>query len=936
MKQRFVVVDIETTGNSPKKGDRIIQLAAVVVENEQIVDQYTTFVNPCVPIPAFIEELTGINDEMVKDAPLFEKIAPRLLEMLDHSIFVAHNVLFDLNFIQSELNRVGYSNFTGQSIDTVELARVLFPSSESFKLFELTESFSINHERPHQADSDAFVTAELLLHFINRTRQLPLVTLEKLSVLSIELKSDIEIVFESVLHEKKNHVENLPNHLEVFRGIALKKKRKKQISHDYREKIEYPLSNDEKEKIISANIQQFESRYGQYEMMDTVYEAFRLQKHAIIEAGTGVGKSLGYLLPSIYFSKSENKPILISTYTVQLQEQLLQKEVKNLSKMFQIPFKTVLLKGRQHYLNLFKFEQTLCEADAQYDSVMTKMQILVWLTDTETGDIDEINLSSGGKLFWNRIKHDGWHLSKERDPWVSKDFYLYARREAENADLVITNHAMLLNDLVQDQQLFQSYDYVIIDEAHHFEKAARNFFGEKLNYIPSKFLCSKIGSLNNKQLFFQLEKLVETKKLQVHIPAFELDFSIVELERNVDDLFLGLAEKLVDHQKKSNKNYQKIQIHLSNQWMNESNWKPVIYCAERIAQNIKEIIAGITERLDNLNKISEKLTEIEKALIEEVYSLLNELIILDQSMHLLMLNQSDGYVYWLEGDSRAIPNSVSIQAQPISIRDQLINDFFSKRNSVVLTSATLTVNNSFSYIENELGLYVFENRIKKQISSPFRYNELTRLIIPNDVPEIGQVSLSEYAEAIAGHLIAIAQATKGRMLVLFTSFELLRKTYDLMKESGLLDEFILIAQGISTGSRTRLTKNFQRFDKAILFGTNSFWEGIDIPGEDLSCLAIIRLPFSPPDEPYSWAKSEALKAEGKNSFSAYSLPEAVIRFKQGFGRLIRKNTDKGIIIVFDRRIETTKYGSTFIRSIPPIPIDHAPLNKIIEIVDEWL
>ncbi|GIN85692.1 ATP-dependent helicase DinG [Heyndrickxia sporothermodurans] len=935
MLERYVVVDIETTGNSSKKGDRIIQIAAVVIENDKIVDQYTTFINPCQPIPAFIEELTGINDRMVEDAPLFEEIAPIILKMLEQSIFVAHNVSFDLTFLQSEFERVCMQKFVGPTIDTVELARVLYPSSDSFKLFELTESLSIQHERPHQADSDARVTAELLLQLMNRAKELPLVTLEKLSALSMELKSNIEIVFQKVVKEKRKHIENLPTHLEVFRGIALRQKKKQVVLKSYRETYDYPINYYDKEKMLSTSLKYFEARDGQFEMMDLVYESLRLNKIALIEAGTGIGKTLGYLLPSIYYSNSEKKPILISTYTVQLQEQLFQKEIKNLEKIVPFSFKTVLLKGRQHYINLFKFEQTLNEADSHYDETLTKMQLLVWLTYTQTGDIDEINLSSGGKLYWNRIKRDGWHLSKEKDPWLSRDYYLYARREAEDADIVITNHAMLFNDLKQEHLLFQAYENIIIDEAHHLEKTARNFLGRKLEYIPSKFLCSQIGSLDKMQMLFQLEKLVEDYSIEVQIPAFELDFMITELESNLDDLFIGLADILI-HGRRKNTYYTKIQKRLTIKLRSEKKWQEVIYCAERTVSTIKEITNGILERLTKLKKISQKLKEKEKAFLEEQFSLLEELSLLEMSINSLLMENTKDHVYWIEGDIRAIPNSVTIQAQPLFVKEHLLNDFLSKRKSMILTSASLTVNNSFTFFENELGLNNYDNIVKKQILSPFRYKEKTKLIIPSDIPEILQVSQEEYIESISGHLIAIAQATKGRMLVLFTSFDMLRQTYELMKDSGLLEDYILIAQGITSGSRTRLTKNFQRFEKAILFGTNSFWEGVDIPGEDLSCLAMVRLPFSSPDEPYSWAKNEALKLVGKNPFSAYSLPEAVIRFKQGFGRLIRRDTDKGIIIVFDRRIETTKYGKSFIRSIPSIPIEHATLNEIIEIIEHWL
>ena len=211
-----------------------------------------------------------------------------------------------------------------------------------------------------------------------------------------------------------------------------------------------------------------------------------------------------------------------------------------------------------------------------------------------------------------------------------------------------------------------------------------------------------------------------------------------------------------------------------------------------------------------------------------------------------------------------------------------------------------------------------------------------KLIVPEDLPEINMVSVDEYVASIAEHIISIAEATKGRMLILFTSYEMLKKAYEIIKESGFLDDFALIAQGITSGSRSRLTRNFQRFEKAILFGTSSFWEGIDIPGEDLSCLIIVRLPFSPPDEPLTAAKCEKIKNNGGNPFQDFSLPEAVIRFKQGFGRLIRTKTDRGIIFVFDRRLVTTRYGKDFLESIPKVSVEKRNIGEIVEIITEWM
>jgi ATP-dependent DNA helicase DinG len=937
MKERFVVVDIETTGTSPKKGERIIQISAVMIEKAKVVDQYTTFVNPKIPIPPFIEELTGINDDMVKDAPLFEEIAPILRGYLNDSVFVAHNVLFDLQFLQSEFDRVDVKPFEGLTIDTVELAKIMLPTSDSYKLLEIAESLSLTHERPHQADSDALVTADLLLYLIKKAEQLPLVTLEKLSHFAVYLKSNIDFLFDEIIMEKKIHIEDLPLDLEVYRGIAIKKKKIKTRTINHREIHNYPKTIENKEILVSKHINEYERRTGQFEMMDTVYDSFIHENHAVIEAGTGIGKSIGYLLPSIYLALEKRTPVVVSTYTVQLQEQVMMKEIAVLSNMVPFSFQTVLLKGRSHYLNLFKFEQSLRENDPQYDSVLTKMQILIWLTFTVSGDVDELNLTSGGKVFWNRIKHDGWHLSKERDPWVTRDFYLHARKSAIEADIIITNHAMLLTDLVQDIKLFPEFHYLVIDEAHHLEQAARQHLSLKLDYIPSKFLLSQLGMYEKRQLFYRLEKLSEEKKITVKIHAFEIDYMINEMDLEIDELFMVIGQMIQNRFGKREKTYQKVKIRIKDHdRVNNHYWKSIKLSAERIIVLFKDIAIGVKERLNALNNISDQLTDKEKALVEELFGFMVEWEQFQATVQSLLLEPLKNHVLWVEGDKRALPNSIIVQAQPVTVQNQLSEKLFSKMKSVVLTSATLTINHSFKFFNEAIGLSMLNAVIEKQIYSPFDYREVTKLLIPNDIPEIHLVSIQEYAEAITNHLIAIAQATKGRMLVLFTSYELLRLVYDFIKECGLLEEFMLIAQGISSGSRTRLTKNFQRFDKSILFGTNSFWEGVDIPGEDLSCLVMVRLPFSPPDEPITEAINEYYKELGKSSFSVYALPEAIIRFKQGFGRLIRRSTDRGVVVVFDRRIETTSYGKAFIKSIPSIPIEHGSISEIIDIIEKWL
>ncbi|KAB7709234.1 ATP-dependent DNA helicase DinG [Bacillus aerolatus] len=930
---RFVVTDFETTGHASKGNDRIIQASFVVIENKQITGQYTSFFNPETPIPVFIEELTGITDEMVKDAPLFHEAAKDILPLLDGAVFVAHNVSFDLQFLQSELERAGYMPFSGAAIDTVELARFVWPTSDSYKLGDLTGNLGLSHDRPHQADSDAYVTAEMLLMMIEKLADLPMVTLEKLEQLAVRLKSDIYLLIKAIIEEKQLNIEQLSEKTEVYRGLALRKKNveKRMIEKNH---LPYPETNEEKRALLSV-MSHFEPRQSQMNMMDLIHESLQSSSHLAIEAGTGTGKSLGYLLPAVYRSKERKEPIIVSTYTIILQQQLLQKEIRQLQELLPFRLLAAVLKGRSHYIDLYKFSQSLKEKRDSYDFALAKMQILTWLLETETGDVDEINLSSGGELFWNEIKQDGDYMNKGRKAWLDKDFYLHAKKQAKEADIVITNHSFLVADLMAKTPVFPTYSHVIIDEAHHFERAARDRLGLSIDQITFKHLFGKIGLYDQKELFFNIEKLfAKYQQTQDEEKRRAVDRKLQELQFESDEWFKVLQMFFEQHTKKRAGNWHRRQLRLTTETRNLLYWDHVEYGAERIDSLLQELVVWMKQQLEKMGKFREQMAAAEQAKMDGFKETIEEWQAYQLALEKIIFRPEDDEVIWMEGDSRSFANTFVIKAHPIEAV-KLIKETILDKKHVIFTSATLTVNGSFRFFAEESGLSAFDHK-EVILPSPFDFKQNCRMIIPNDVPEVKSVHQEEYVESLANHLTAVAEAAKGRMLVLFTSFDMMKKTYDLMKDSGLLDEYILLAQGITNGSRARLTRNFQRFDKAILFGTNSFWEGIDIRGEDLSCLVIVRLPFAPPDDPFTQAKNEQFAQKGKNAFSAYSLPQAVLRFKQGFGRLIRSSTDRGIIIVFDRRIQTSAYGKTFLQSIPPIPVEEAALDETISIVENWL
>lgn len=918
MKEKFVVVDLETTGNSPKKGDRIIQIGAVVIENRQIVDQFSTFIQPEKPIPKFIEELTGINDELVAEAPLFSQVAPKILELLDHAYFVAHNVLFDLSFLQDELQGNGYEGFYGSIIDTVELARILLPTENSYKLKDLALSLGFSHDRPHQADSDAFVTAEVFLYLLRRLEQLPKETLEKLWPLSCHLKSDIALLINDCLMGKMENYDHPHQDLQFVNGLYIRKSFSEHIERKSNP-FPFPSSKNGKIELLKKGFPQYEERTGQLDMMDKIYEAMMGNRHALIEAGPGIGKTISYLLPSYHLAIEKNEPVIISTYTTQLQHQLIEKDIPILEKIVGTPVHVALLKGRSHYIHVGKFIESLQEDNDTYDLALLKMQIIIWLMETETGDKDELKLSMADEYYWKEIEC-------KNDDHSLLNFYVKAKNKAQNAQLIITNHSFLIHDLHRKERILPPFNYCIIDEGHQLEQAAINYFAQSIHYITLKTLIYQFHLTENKQYNDKLHRLLKKMNHQGRNRGNTL-YSQVIME--IDEFF-QMLKIYFKKQKKMNQSFR--QSCIINKNIRE--WTPVFHSGEKLYFALKDLVQYIEEKVEICRQSENLLEQEDFHFLHQLEVYTSQLKETCQILKRIMMENQENEVYWIEMDGQESQNSMGIYQQPLFVREFLKETLFQRKNSVVITSATLTVNESFNYIMESLGLKG-TNCLQVTIDSPFQYEEKVQLIVANDLPEVNQVSLDEYVAAISEHIISIGEVMGGKMLVLFTSYEMLTATYQLIKESELLADYLLIGQGVTSGSIHRLAKIFQSCEKAILFGTSSFWEGVDFPGEDLSCLIVVRLPFSSPYEPKHEGRYRQIEKEGKNSFSQLSLPEAVIRFKQGFGRLIRTENDRGIVIVFDKRLVTTSYGKTFIQSIPRVPIYISNLDQILRKIKDF-
>jgi ATP-dependent DNA helicase DinG len=941
---KYTVIDLETTGNRIKGGDQIFQIGICLIENGEVTERYSSLIKPTIAIPPFIENLTGITNADVAHAPSIEEVLPELLKRLDQTCLVAHNIHFDLSFLQHTLQENGYNPFRGTVIDTVELSRMLFPDRGGYKLNQLAVDLDVEHDHPHQADSDAFATAQLFLNLCEKLSSLPLVTIQRMIPLARTLHSDIEILLRRVEVGKQLQVNTdvyHSNQFELYRHLAFKvpeMENKNDSSNNLKQAdLLFHDMDIEIDKVLRSVIPDFEKREGQQQFFHAVTEAFETSQHGLFEVGTGTGKTLAYLLASLYWAKLNDEKVVVSTHTIQLQEQIREKELPLLEKALPFSFQSALLKGRNHYLCLRKFEQSLLgQEERNYDHDLTKMQFLVWLTETETGDIEELNLSSGGREYWNKVQSESSSCVQKNCPWFERCFYFKAKRKAQQADLVITNHSLLLQDL-QYEHVLPRYQYLVVDEAHHLDRVATDQFGNSIKFSMIHFLLQRLIAIDKpnlgQQVINELQFLTEGEALQKRMD--ELTFLLHELKVVIEELFTIITEYAEEKQKGiTDGNIKSVRI--VHQKETGDKWLSLLQCADDVASKTERLFRTHAYFLREIDEADQELTYGQRGIVSDWNGALQRI---KEYMNIVGNIFSEAspneYVYWVEYEPRGTRHTTALFQMPLQVRNPLAEQLLDKKNSVVFTSATLQINESYSYYTEQLGLT--PGRLKVEtISSPFDYEQQSALLISQDISRLSEVSDQVFARELASAILEMAKVSQGRMLVLFTSYHMLRSTHQYLKDQLQELGIFLFAQGVDSGSRGKLTKNFQSQEKAILLGTNSFWEGIDIPGEDLSCLVIVKLPFTPPNTPFYEAKAEQLKAENKNPFMEYALPQAVIRFKQGFGRLIRKSTDKGVVVVFDRRIIESRYGQAFLRSLPAIQIQAVDKEQLVKEIQQRL
>jgi ATP-dependent DNA helicase DinG len=732
---------------------------------------------------------------------------------------------------------------------------------------------------------------------------------------SFQLKSDLSRLFFELTQQKRSSKEEP---CERYHGIPMKKRPSPSAGED----VHYAPVH-EWETALERAFPQFERRQSQFDMMASIEGAMANREERVIEASTGMGKTIGYLLPAVNHAIETGKQVLISTYTTHLQDQLVQKEGRIVSELVGAPVRISLIKGLSHYIDLQRFAELLHGEDESYDETFTIMQVLVWLNSTETGDLNELNVSSGGQFVLEKIRRS--HLRRLEYGERQYDFYEYALERAKQAHIIVTNHSFLLNQRSPLGKILADVDAFIWDEAHQVVRAAVAQHEKTFVYTQWKYVFGQIGTYEDQQLFAKMYRTAE-----------RTGFSTVPEMLKLEALFYKFTAL-----------FDEVSALLAGEFANKFQGSRHKKCASLLSElpyekeRFMELLRFLNEWIDLSQLVLQKAERLTETSMDDKLTISNwrfwteEMMVKAVEFSEIFVFPLEDEVSWIEGDLRSLPTSLSLYKQPFEVTS-IVQRFVAPvrgKKALIWLSGTMSVPSNERFIVNQLGI---PNSVPiTKFTPPPEFYQGARVFIVDDMPDIQQVSQSEYIESVADAVIQTVLVTEGRCFVLFTSQDMLRKTVDLIQDTGLLDDYMLFAQGLTSGSRMKLLKSFQRFQKSVLFGTNSFWEGVDVPGDALRAVIVVRLPFTSPDEPVFKARSEVIAKEGINPFLQYALPEAVLRLRQGFGRLIRSKNDQGLFIVLDRRIETKSYGIEFLNALPKVKVLKVSLEKMVTDIEHW-
>ena len=910
-------------------------------------------------LPEEITNLTGIRAEDLIGQPLIEEILPEFLEFLGDRRILAHNLPFDLAFLQATLNRLGMADKVAQfnaggrrHLDLLPLTRIVFPRLKGYNLEALIEQMGLRAEARHRALADVLAEIQLLDKVLLGALELPgeaLRNLEKIASAAAKRTATAEFFFR-LAEVRKRYAGRLPE--TGIRG-KLQPESRNILPRRYprMEGDETPFDREEVLAVfepggqLDVHLPAYEFRQEQVDMAAAVCDAYTDESFLMVEAGTGTGKSWAYLVPAVFWSRANpfsDARTVVSTNTKNLQEQIFHKDLPFLHEHLGVDFQAVLLKGRNNYICRARWADYLNQIDfaTEAGELDAAMVLAVWLAETATGDIEEASGFQVGRnaRLWSQLRSEGFACAGAACAFRDTCFVQNIRAAARAAEIVVVNHSLLLSDVAAENKILSEYVNLVVDEAHNFENAATDYLGVSLSqWSLQNPLRALVGALGQEdQSASRLASIAEAADGALRDALLQRAAEVRELAENLladNSQFFSLAASVALPNPFNSSGYA--------QKRRFEDWLAEFPALEEISRRLRD---GLATLLRKLKLFAETLREVPRSaltggteqVMEELQTELQgqfeELGTVSSALQLLLFETDPGTVRWIEPVGRE-GLEVRLRAAPLDVGPILHSKLYSKLKTAVFTSATLSVNGAFDYFVQRLGIHLIppERRSFRILGSPFDFREQVRVLIPRFLPN--PKSQEFVAHGIQLLFEALRAARRGT-LVLFTSYQMLDQVFSGIRMRLQEEDLAVIAQGRS-GPRSSLLRMLREGQAQVLLGTQSFWEGVDLPGEALEMLVITRLPFEVPSEPVVQARMEKIEREGGNSFYEYTVPNAVLKFRQGFGRLIRTRDDRGVVLLMDSRIISTRYGSVFYQALPVDPEVVSSLDELLERIVDW-
>ncbi len=930
---QLIAIDLETTGLNAGT-ELIIEIGAVKFDqfgNEEI---FSTLVNPNRPISDFISDLTGITNEELRSAPTFDDIEEELRTFLGSLPLVGHNVTFDIAFLRAQGLSIADIYF-----DTWELGALVLPTSAKLNLKALAGVLNVDTGRSHRALDDAVTSKEIFLLLAEQLSTMPSRNFSELTLfvsrsgfsspLAFLTRRDIETKsnFESYL-ELQARLDVIPSNPQYETAPAM---------------LSPSALNDAWEIASEGNLKigDYHVRASQQLMSQEVLDNLGSGGQVVIEAGTGTGKSLAYVLPAVLHSWMTGEQVVISTHTKNLQEQLINYEIPAATALveqlfsdqpnrFNQPFE--ILKGRSNYLCLDHwYGNRGSQSQLDRGDALVLARIGLWLQETQTGDKSELYLTSKDEKVWDTVSAEGSDCAARRCQYVQDGncFVSRVRGRARSANVIVVNHALLLASTSTGDQVLPQFQHLILDEGHRLEDAATEYFGAEVSLRDTADVLKRLSRAERKKKkeYSAVERIASSSRLDSESYSTLID-NLTRAAKLGDDRLRELRTALSEFlqlQQDDDDGSLPTDFYVTRGMKVQSNWERVQVAGNNMVTALNFLlneleILGSTLRsdrggIDDLNELVAGLSR------EQV-----DLELLTANIKRVVIDDSAEDIVWLTRKER----DVKLRCAPLHPGEFLKRELFANKKSVLITSATLRNSGldgtqSFDFTLNQLGVSDAETHYWP---APFDYQNNCLVLSFKDLPAPNSQG---HADQLHEAILECVIGSEGRTMVLFTSYASLKQATQALRDRLDAAGIRLLSQGLD-GSADRLTRLLRTEEKLVVFGTAAMWEGVDVPGPALSQIIMVRLPFPSPVDPIHSARGD----EFDNPFIDYSLPKAILRFRQGFGRLIRGENDRGVFTILDSRFVNARYGSEFAGILPDSQIENTNISDAGNIIRGWL